>query len=72
MKKYMMLVTVALLNIMLIATGCQYLPDEFNNLVNANEPPVAYIDSISPTEAMAGETITFVGNGTDTNGSIVA
>jgi hypothetical protein len=72
MKKYPLLIIMALLTIVSTTAGCQYLPGEFNNLVKANEPPVAYIDSISPTEAMPGETIAFIGHGTDTNGSVVA
>ncbi|MBN1856649.1 MAG: hypothetical protein JW846_06840 [Dehalococcoidia bacterium] len=35
-----------------------------------NEPPEAYIASVSPTETTAGETVTFVGEGTDTDGTI--
>jgi peroxiredoxin len=72
MKKYMMQMTIMMLSIMLTTSGCQYLPDEFNNMVKANQPPVAYIDSISPTEAMSGETITFTGHGTGTYGNIIA
>lgn len=67
-----MLIMTILLTIMLTTAGCQYLPDDFNKLVRANEPPVAYIDSISPTQATSGETITFIGHGTDSNGSVVA
>ena len=72
MKRHMMPITIILSAVMLITTGCQYLPDEFNNLVKANEPPVAYIDSISPTEARSGEVITFTGHGTDAYGTIIA
>ncbi len=38
--------------------------------VSGNLPPVAYIDSISPNPADAGEPIEFAGYGTDTDGSI--
>ncbi|MFO8143202.1 MAG: hypothetical protein R6T78_00765 [Dehalococcoidales bacterium] len=38
----------------------------------ANVPPVAYIDSILPVEALAGESISFDGHGTDTDGTVVA
>jgi plastocyanin len=36
-----------------------------NVLPNANQPPKAYIDVITPTEATAGQTVRFVGHGTD-------
>ena len=39
---------------------------------DSNLPPNAYIDSISPAEALAGELITFDGHGTDTDGMVVA
>jgi hypothetical protein len=38
----------------------------------ANEPPIAYIDSISPSETTQGESITFQGHGTDQDGTVVA
>jgi len=38
----------------------------------ANEPPVAYIDLITPTEVSTGETVTFEGHGTDADGTVVA
>ena len=34
--------------------------------------PTAYIDSIFPTEASLGETVSFVGHGTDPDGTVVA
>ncbi len=37
-----------------------------------NEPPTAYIDSISSTRVFEGETVTFSGHGTDKEGTIVA
>jgi hypothetical protein len=37
-----------------------------------NQPPVATIDSITPSPANQGEAITFEGHGTDANGSVVA
>jgi hypothetical protein len=72
MKIRLMLIMAVLLAVLLTTAGCRYLPDEFNNLFKTNEPPKAYIDSISPTEAMQGETVTFLGHGTDTDGTIVA
>lgn len=38
---------------------------------NGNEPPVAYIDSISPNFAEEGTNINFVGHATDSDGIIV-
>jgi len=38
----------------------------------ANVPPVAYIDSILPAEASAGDVVSFDGHGTDTDGTVVA
>ncbi|MBE0426200.1 MAG: putative Ig domain-containing protein [Nitrospirae bacterium] len=37
-----------------------------------NIPPTAYIDSISPNPAEAGQTIEFRGHGTDSDGSVIA
>jgi hypothetical protein len=37
-----------------------------------NQPPTAYIDSISPANATLGEMVTFNGNGVDSDGSIAA
>lgn len=34
--------------------------------------PTAYIDSISPSEVSLGETVSFVGHGTDPDGTVVA
>jgi hypothetical protein len=38
----------------------------------ANQRPTAIIDSISPSPAVQGETVTFSGHGTDSDGSIIA
>ena len=38
----------------------------------ANSAPTAYIDSITPSLATAGEAVTFNGHGTDTDGTVVA
>ncbi len=54
-----------LLLILILTAGCDVLP------FGGNEPPVAYIDSISPSEAAAGETVAFVGHGTDADGTVV-
>ena len=37
---------------------------------SSNQPPVAYIDNISPQTAKTGDSITFNGHGTDADGSI--
>lgn len=54
-----------LLVILILTAGCDYFK------FGGNELPVAYIDSISPSSAAAGETVTFVGHGTDTDGTVV-
>ncbi|MBN1856537.1 MAG: hypothetical protein JW846_06275 [Dehalococcoidia bacterium] len=38
----------------------------------SNQPPKAYIDVISPVELNEGETVTFIGQGTDADGEVVA
>ncbi len=38
---------------------------------NANQYPIAYIDGISPTSAVAGTSIHFAGHGVDRDGSVV-
>jgi hypothetical protein len=38
----------------------------------SNQPPTAYIDSVSPVNATLGETVTFNGHGIDSDGSIAA
>lgn len=55
----------SVLLILILTAGCDVLP------FGGNEPPVAYIDSISPSEAAAGETVAFVGHGTDADGTVV-
>ena len=35
------------------------------------EPPTAYLDSISPNPATEGDEVSFIGHGTDADGSIV-
>jgi hypothetical protein len=59
MKK---VITVLLL-VSLLSVGC--FPAE-------NQLPTAYIDSISPTGATEGQTVTFTGHGTDADGTVVA
>ena len=38
----------------------------------ANQPPTAYIDSISPASASLGQTVSLSGHGTDPDGDVVA
>ena len=54
---------VVLLLVSLVAVGC--FPAE-------NQLPTAYIDSISPSGALEGQTVTFTGHGTDADGTVVA
>ena len=50
-------------------TGCSsFMP----SAPAANQPPIAYIDSISPDAASVGESVTFDGHGTDADGAVVA
>ena len=60
MKKALLLITM-----MAVLPGCSYFVSE------SNQPPEASIVSISPSEARQGETITFVGQGTDEDGEVV-
>ncbi len=38
----------------------------------SNQPPIAHIDSISPTEFFVGDTVMFAGHGTDSDGTVTA
>jgi len=58
-----------MLAILVMAAGCTYLPD---GLGFTNQPPTAWVDSISPPEVSVGETVTFDGHGTDADGDVVA
>lgn len=63
MKKVLFLAV----TILMMAAGCVDIGQ-----VLINEPPTAYVDSISPTEASLGEAVSFDGHGTDRNGDVVA
>ncbi len=52
--------------ILLVATGCLSGP------AAPNQPPTAYIDSVSPTNIAPGETVTFTGHGIDPDGTVGA
>ena len=57
-----------ILVILMLAAGCIRIV----SVPSSNELPIAYIDSIFPTEAPAGETVFFDGHGTDAEGDVVA
>jgi len=59
-----------ILVVLVMAAGC--VPSGPITIVTSNQPPTAYIDSISPTEPSGGETVTFDGHGTDPDGTVVA
>ena len=52
----------------MLISGCAFIAP---GSASVNQPPVAYIDSISPTKVLVGETITFKGHGTDADGTVV-
>ncbi|MEW6053667.1 MAG: PKD domain-containing protein [Nitrospirota bacterium] len=43
---------------------------KFSRVSDLNAPPVATIDSVTPNPALPGETVTFTGSGSDTDGTI--
>ncbi|MFW6056819.1 MAG: hypothetical protein ACOC9B_05885 [Chloroflexota bacterium] len=59
MKKMLLIIAM-----MAVLTGCS----SFDS--GSNQPPEASIVSISPSEAREGETVTFVGQGTDEDGEV--
>jgi hypothetical protein len=52
--------------VLAVAVGC--LP----TIPAYNQPPIAYIDVASPSNATLGETVSFTGHGVDSDGSIAA
>ena len=59
---------------LLFSAGCINIvvPDEnADNDTQSNIAPVAYIDSVEPSSASAGEVFTFEGHGTDSDGFVV-
>ena len=56
--------------------GAFYGYTNYNNeasiILPENVPPKAYIDSITPNPSTEGETVSFVGHGSDSDGSIAA
>ena len=58
----------AVLMILMLTAGCIRIV----SVPSSNELPIAYIDSIFPTEVPAGQTVFFDGHGTDVEGDVVA
>jgi hypothetical protein len=52
--------------ILLVATSCLAAP------AILNKPPIAYVDSVSPTSSVCGDAVTFKGHGIDPDGTVVA
>ena len=63
MKKVVAGANVILILLLLMSLACA---------TAGNEPPNAYIDSISPSPGIEGEEVSFNGHGTDVDGSVVA
>jgi hypothetical protein len=65
--------SILLASIMLLVmiSGCISIPGD-GQATAVNRPPVAYIDSISPSSPAAGEMVNFAGHGTDVDGTVVA
>jgi hypothetical protein len=61
MKKFL----VPMVMILLVATGCLAAP------AILNKPPIAYVDSVSPTSSVCGDAVTFKGHGIDPDGTVV-
>ncbi len=60
-------IIVLCLVLVLLCCGCEYL-----DIPGDNSAPDAYIDAVAPGHAIPGETVTFTGHGTDTDGMVVA
>jgi N-acetylneuraminic acid mutarotase len=54
------------------ANGAYLNTNEEGLITLQNLPPVAYIDSVSPNPAIAGQAVTLVGHGSDSDGGIIA
>jgi uncharacterized Zn-binding protein involved in type VI secretion len=63
-------IAVVLIMVVVLTAGC--IPVLTTTEEPPNEPPVAYIDSISATTVTEGQTVTFTGHGTDEGGTVVA
>ena len=56
-----------LISVAVLLSGCSYVAPP----PPSNEPPQAYITSISPSEVTEGEVVEFIGHGTDVDGEVV-
>jgi hypothetical protein len=65
-------VSIIIVFLLLLTAGCDYLPESWTKGEKENQSPVAYIDSITPAKASAGDPVTFTGHGVDIDGTIVA
>ncbi len=54
------------------ANGTDYVDSNIEMTVLENQPPMAFIDSITPNPAVEGESVSFVGHGLDSDGNIAA
>jgi hypothetical protein len=72
MKKVLFLILASLL----LITGCIYVPGSCSMPAGfptgGGQLPTAYIDSVTPSSISPGEKVTFIGHGTDTDGTVVA
>ena len=66
MKRVMLVLGALLLGVLVLVPGCEYI------LPTSNQPPTAYINSITPSEVTQGDVVTFSGYGTDVDGEVVA
>jgi hypothetical protein len=53
-----------------VTIGCSTISSTLKDA--PNKAPSAFIDSVSPTEVISGEPVSFVGHGSDTDGTIIA
>ncbi|HAV10082.1 MAG TPA: hypothetical protein DCX22_00450 [Dehalococcoidia bacterium] len=67
MKRLLKMLPVLIL--VAVMVGCSCMP---TISFGSNQPPKAYIDSITPANAAAGSPIAFSGHGTDADGTVVA
>ena len=70
MTRAMSSIAVVLMMVVVLTAGCIPVLEPTDE--TPNEPPVAYIDSISATTVIEGQTVTFTGHGTDVGGTVVA
>ena len=65
----MRIIIVVIILLLLFTTGCEL---NISTGDKTNQSPIAYIDSIIPEESAFGEIVSFIGHGTDSDGTIVA